>query len=59
MLDHQRQRHGPQLRENKDQMSDMTIPSTPCLGLREDKMKHLNQKQKKEDREKRNRTETV
>jgi hypothetical protein len=35
MLEHQRQRHGPQIIKKKDQMSEMIIPSTPFLGLRE------------------------
>jgi len=61
MLDHQRKRHGPQMRENKDQMSEMTIPSTPFLGLRERQDERpKTKKQKKEDKgEKRNKTETV
>ena len=40
------------MRENKDQMSEMTIPSTPFLELVEDKMKNINQKQKKDRRKK-------
>ena len=61
MLDHQRQRHGPQMRENKDQMSEMTITSTPFLGLKERQdEKSRPKKQKKEDKgEKGDRTETV
>jgi hypothetical protein len=35
MIEHQRQRHGPQIIKKKDQMSEMIIPSTPFLGLRE------------------------
>jgi hypothetical protein len=61
MLEHQRQRHGPQIIKKKDQMSEMIIPSTPFLGLRE-RLDEQSQpkKQKKEDKgEKGDRTETV
>ena len=61
MLEHQRQRHGPQIREKRDQMSEMIIPSTPFLGLRERLDEQSQPKtQKKEDKgEKGDRTETV
>ena len=51
------------MRENKEQMSEMTIPSTPFLGLSErqdEKPQPKTKKQKKENKEEnRNSTETV